>query len=66
MRRMSQLRDQNGKILLNVCISTLEVCEFALLVKNKSVDKATIVANDATLFVAILISSLGFYLGQSG
>ncbi len=40
--------------------------QISFISKVTSVDKATIVANDATLYVAILVSSLEFYPRQPG
>ncbi len=57
---LSQLGGQNGNILPCMYFHYKSI-KFASLVT--SVDKATIVANDASLWVAILFSSLKFYPG---
>ncbi len=61
---LSQLGGQNGIILpcMYFHFRSMRIC---FISKVASVDKATIVANDATVCVAFLVSSLEFHPGQS-
>ncbi len=62
---LSKLGGQNGIILPCIYFHFRNV-RVSFISEVKSIDKATIVVNDATLCVAILVSSLEFYPRQPG
>ncbi len=62
---LSQLGGQKGIILpcMYFHLRSMQIC---FICKVASVDKAMIVMNEATICVAILVSSLEFHPSQSG